>query len=74
MSNYSDLYEAYYGLGKVNYTALDLLRAIAIMFLPPVACIRQVFTMTFLNDIKHHTNNQTLVIIDPKHRMSLTNS
>ena len=38
--NYQD-YQEYY---KTNYTILDIVRAITIMFLPPLTCIRNVMT------------------------------
>ena len=38
----NDSYEAYYGSNTNSYTVYDVFRAVAIMFMPPFAFIRNV--------------------------------
>ena len=44
-TNLSDIYQVYYSKATANYSLLDFLRAIVIMFMPPLACIRHVVTL-----------------------------
>lgn len=46
--NISDSYEAYYGTEAGNYSLLDFLRALGIMFMPPLACISFVLICVYL--------------------------
>ena len=57
--NYQD-YQQYY---KTNYTVLDILQAITIMFLPPLTCIRDVMTCYEVQIIQHSAFSLHLVPI-----------
>ena len=44
----NDSYESYYGTETKSYSVFDVFRAIAIMFMPPFAFIRNVMTLVKL--------------------------
>ena len=66
----NDTYLAYYATGTNSYTVFDVFRAVAIMFMPPVAFIRNVMiiSLTLLEKTEDGLCESDFVDIKPSIR------